>query len=238
MISRLETMKTIFTYITFLFMTSLSFAQSFEGSFPNAIKAHLSKYNIQSDLAFEKNETEKAQVMFDSLVSNYLVGTQFQDYTLKSIEKKKVKLSKFKKPVFILTYASWCVPSKGEFQALNKLAQKFSKEVKFVVLFWDKKHSIKKIANKFNHNITVCYAHETYKNDALIVSHLKHTLGFPTSYFLDENLKVVNIKRGGAQPNKKSSFVQAFTMNYNTFREGLGSLLIGKNIKDEQLTTN
>lgn len=230
-------MKTTLTYIA-LFITTLVFSQNTEDSFPNAIKKHIKEYNKQSDLAFKQNETVKAQILFDSLVSNYLIGTQFQDYTLKSFEKKKTKLSKFKKPIFILTYASWCVPSKGEFQALNKLAQKFSKDVKFVVLFWDKKHSIKKIANKFNHNITVCYAHETYKNDALIVSHLKHTLGFPTSYFLDENLKVVNIKRNGAQPNQKSSFVQAYTMNYNAFRDGLGSLLIGKNIKDEQLTTN
>ncbi|RXR20379.1 redoxin domain-containing protein [Flavobacterium amnicola] len=230
-------MKATLTYIG-LIVTTLVFSQNTEDSFPNAIKKHIKEYNKQSDLAFKENETVKAQVLFDSLVSNYLIGTQFQDYTLKSFEKKKTKLSKFKKPVFILTYASWCVPSKGEFQALNKLAQKFSKDVKFVILFWDKKHSIKKIAQKFNHNITICYAHETYKNDALIVSHLKHTLGFPTSYFLDENLKVVNIKRGGAQPNRKSSFVQAYTMNYNAFRDGLGSLLIGKNIKDEQLTTN
>ncbi len=232
-------MKTIVTYIGILFFfSSLGYSQNVEGSFPNAIKAHLSKYNAKIDLAIAKKENEKAQILFDSLVANYLIGTQFVDYTFKSFEKKKLKLSKFKKPIFILTYASWCVPSKGEFQALNKLAQKYSKEVKFVMLFWDKKHNIKKIASKFNHNITVCYAHESYKNDAPVVSHLKHTLGFPTSYFLDENLRVVNIKRGGAYPEHKSSFVQAFTMNYNAFREGLSSLLIDKNIKDEQLTTN
>ena len=67
---------------------------------------------------------------------------------------------------------------------------------------------------------------------------MKHTLGFPTSYFLDENLKVVNIKRGGAQPNNKNTYVKAYTMNYNNFRDGLGSLLIEKNISKEQLSTN
>jgi len=231
-------MKQFYTFVAVFWIATSGFCQDIEGSFPNALKTHLNKYNIKSNIAFEKYEMEKGQVLFDSLVSNYLIGTQFEDYTLKSFEKKKIKLSNYKKPIFILTYASWCVPSKGEFQALNKLAQKYSKEVHFVILFWDKKYSVKKIATKFNHNITVCYAHESYKNDAPIVAHLKHTLGFPTSYFLDENLKVVNIKRGGAQPSKKNSFVQAFTMNYNTFREGLGSLLIEKDIKDEQLTTN
>jgi len=132
-------MKKILTYIA-VFTVTLGFSQSLEETFPSAIKKHIKEYNKQSDLAFKENETSKAQMLFDSLVSNHLVGTQFQDYTLKSFEKKKIKLSKYKKPVFILTYASWCVPSKGEFQALNKLAQKFSKEVKFVILFWDKKH--------------------------------------------------------------------------------------------------
>ncbi|MCL9806180.1 TlpA family protein disulfide reductase [Flavobacterium amniphilum] len=233
-------MKKLYFVITILFFSISSFGQDDVEAigFSEALKAHLKKYNVQSDIAYNNNDKQKGQILFDSLVAHHLVGTQFEDYTLKSFEKRKIKLSSFKKPVFILTYASWCIPSKGEIPALNKLAQKYAKDVQFVILFWDKKYQVKKIARKFNHNITVCYAHESYKNDALIVAHLKHTLGFPTSYFLDKDLKVVNIKRGGAQPDKKSSYVKAYTMNYNTFREGLGSLLIDKNITQEQLTTN
>ncbi|MFM9987725.1 TlpA family protein disulfide reductase [Flavobacterium sp.] len=228
-----------------LYITMLSFILNFtancqenKNSFNYVVKANIKKYNLESNLAFENKDSEKGQILFDSLVSNHLIGTTFEDYTLKGFDKKKIKLSSFKKPLFILTYASWCIPSKGEIPALNKLAQKYAKDVQFVMLFWDKKHSVKKIARKFSHNITVCYANESYKNDANIVANLKHTLGFPTSYFLDQNLKVVNIKRGGAQPDKKSTYVKAYTMNYNAFREGLGSLLIDKNITKEQLTTN
>lgn len=232
-------MKNIYTTILLLFAAfSSNYAQSQEASFPEALKEHLNKYNIKSNNAFANRDIQRGQIMFDSLVSHHLIGTTFEDYTLKSFEKRKVKLSSFKKPVFILTYASWCIPSKGEIPALNKLAQKYAKDVQFVILFWNKKHEVKQIARKFNHNITVCYAHEAYKRDATIVSHLKHTLGFPTSYFLDQDLKVVNIKRGGAQPDNKSSYVKAYTLNYNVFREGLSSLLIEKNISDEQLTTN
>ena len=101
-----------------------------------------------------------------------------------------------------------------------------------------KKQNIKKRAKKFDKNIAVCYAHESYKNDASIVATLKHTLGFPTSYFLDQELKVVSIKRGGAQPPPKSSYVKAYTMNYDVFKDGLSSLLLDKDISDEQLTTN
>ena len=231
-------MREICIVVTLIIFNFFGYSQENGNDFASTIRLHLKKYNIKSDIAFENKELDKGQILFDSLVSNYLVGTTFEDYTLKSFEKKKINLSSFKKPIFILTYASWCVPSKGELPALNKLAQKYSKDVQFIILFWDKKYNVKKIARKFNHNITVCYAHETYKNDANVVSNLKHTLGFPTSYFLDQNLKVVNIKRGGAQPDNKSTYVKAYTMNYNAFREGLGSLLIEKNITDEQLTTN
>jgi thiol-disulfide isomerase/thioredoxin len=223
--------------LSFIFNLTAN-CQENKNSFNYVVKANIKKYNLESNLAFENKDSEKGQILFDSLVSNHLIGTTFEDYTLKGFDKKKIKLSSFKKPLFILTYESWCIPSKGEIPALNKLAQKYAKDVQFVMLFWDKKHSVKKIARKFSHNITVCYANESYKNDANIVANLKHTLGFPTSYFLDQNLKVVNIKRGGAQPDKKSTYVKAYTMNYNAFREGLGSLLIDKNITKEQLTTN
>lgn len=223
--------------ISFIFIFSGN-SQENSGSFARAIKSHIKKYNIECDLAYANKDTEKGQVLFDSLVSNHLIGTTFEDYTLKSFEKKKLKLSNIHKPVFILTYASWCIPSQGEIPALNKLAQKYTKDVKFIILFWDKKSSVKRIARKFNHNISVCYAHESYKNDAIIVANLKHTLGFPTSYFLDENLKVINIKRGGANPDSKSTYVKAYTLNYNSFREGLSSLLLEKDITAEQLTTN
>ena len=231
-------MKVFFILFFTLSSSFLMISQEFVGSFNTAIKTHIKRYNIKCDIAYENKDSEKGKILFDSLVCNYLVGTNFEDFTFKSFTTKNVKLSSYKKPIFILTYASWCIPSKGEIPALNKLAQKYAKDVKFIILFWDKKHKIKTIARKFNQNIAVCYAHETYKNDATIVANLKHTLGLPTSYFLDQELKVVNIKRGGAQPPSKSSYVKAYTMNYNTFREGLGSLLIDKNISDEQLTTN
>ena len=225
------------TILSFIFISSAN-CQENKNSFNYVIKTNIKKYNLESNQAFENNDSEKGQILFDSLVSNHLIGTDFEDYTLKGFEKRKVKLSSFKKPLFILTYTSWCIPSKGEIPALNKLAQKYAKDVQFVILFWDKKHNVKKIARKFNHNISVCYANESYKNDASIVANLKHTLGFPTSYFLDENLKVINIKRGGAQPDNKSTYVKAYTMNYNNFRDGLGSLLLEKNISKEQLSTN
>ncbi|MET3045172.1 TlpA family protein disulfide reductase [Flavobacterium covae] len=205
-------------------------------SFPDALRAHLAKYNQKVNYAYERNDVNTSKILFDSLVQFHLKGTHFEDYTFKTFEKRKLQLSSIQKPIFILTYASWCVPSKGEFQALNKLAEKHAKDIKFILLFWDKRKNIKEIARKFNNNIEVCYANESYKNDAPIVAHLKHTLGFPTSYFLDEKLKVIDIKRGGAHPLPNSSFATALSMNYETFNLGLKSIIIEKKINKSQIS--
>lgn len=226
-------MRKLYNIYIFLLFSFSGLSQNDTLSFPETLKIHLRKYNIQSDDAYENKDLQRGQILFDSLVSHHLIGTQFEDYTLKRFKKKKIKLSSFKKPLFILTYATWCVPSEGEIPALNRLAEKYSDEVQFIVLFWDKKHLLRKVARAFNHQITVCYANESYKNDAVIVAHLKHTLGLPTSYFLNENLQVVNIRRGGAQPDSKSSYDKAFSMNYSIFRNGLSSILIHRNLDDD-----
>lgn len=231
-------MKTSYIFIIVCITSISTFAQESSVNFNVALKNNLKKYNIKSDLAFETKSNAEGAMLFDSLVAKHLIGTKFEDYNIKSLEKRKVNLSSFKKPVFLLTYASWCVPSKGEIPALNKLAVKYAKQAKIVMLFWDKKHEVKKIAKKFNHNITICYANESYQNDAQIISNLKHTLGFPTSYFLDENLKVVNIKRGGAHPRLDASYITAYTMNYDNFTAGLASIILEKNVSKSQLSKN
>ena len=52
-------------------------------------------------------------------------------------------MSKVKKPIFLVTYAAWCVPGKGEILALNKLAKEFHKEIEFVVIVWGKKQEVR-----------------------------------------------------------------------------------------------
>lgn len=228
-------MRLILLYLVLAFYCASAYGQDDTVYFSDAIKAHLKKYNNQSDIEFEKGNLAKGQALFDSLVQNYLVGSRFNDFSLKSIHSRKVRLGGIKKPVFMITYASWCVISKGEIPALNKLARKYSKDVCFIVLFWDKKSEAKKIGKKFNRSVTVCYANESYRNDAKVVATLKHTLGFPTSYFLNSSLDVVDIKRGGVQTSPKMPFREAMGLNYALFNERLSELLLKKHLVKEQL---
>ncbi|NMH28108.1 TlpA family protein disulfide reductase [Flavobacterium silvaticum] len=198
--------------------------------FRDAIKDNIKKYNKQSDAVYENGDIQKGQELFDSLVQNHLVGSKFDDYSFKSVNSRKVKLSKINRPVFIITYASWCIINKGEISALNKLARKYDDEMQFIVVFWDQKSNMKKIARQFNGKIKVCYANESYKNDASVVATLKHTLGFPTSYFLNSDLEVVDIKRGGIAIPPKTPVKKAIEMNYTVFDERITNFL---SIKDE-----
>jgi thiol-disulfide isomerase/thioredoxin len=221
------------------FVAPFSSAQDSAKSFSDAIKSNIKKYNSQTDQAFDSGDIAKGNALFDSLVQNHLVGSRFDDYSFKSVNSRKVKLSRIKKPVFIITYASWCVMNKGEIPALNKLARKYNDEMQFIVVFWDVRTNMKKISRQFNGKIKVCYANESYRNDAAVIATLKHTLGFPTSYYLNSDLEVVDIKRGGiAIPPGRISVKKAMEINYEVFNERLVSFLSKKDLTKEQVANN
>lgn len=231
-------MRLILLFIISFFGFQTLTAQDSIVYFSDAIKSNIRKYNLQSDREFEKGNIAEGRALFDSLVQNILVGSKFDDYSFKSVNSRKVKLSQLKKPVFIITYASWCVINKGEIPALNKIAKEYSKDVQVIVVFWDTKNNMKKIARQFNNNIKVCYANESYRNDAKVVSTLKHTLGFPTSYFLNSELDVIDIKRGGVPIPRKTAFKKAIEINYNIFNDRvIGFLSKNESSKEQQLAT-
>ncbi|PZR12624.1 MAG: thiol-disulfide oxidoreductase [Flavobacterium psychrophilum] len=207
--------------------------------FSNAIKINFAQYKKQSTLAFVTGDLQRGQFLFDSLVHNRLIGTTFDNITLKKSSGSRLKLSSVKQPLFLLTYASWCVPNQGEIPALNKLARKYGKDVKIIVLFWDRKDKMKKLARKFSSRITVCYAHEYYKTDTRTVAALKHTLGFPTSYFLDAERKIVDIRRCGVYTGlSKEQSQQALAANYKSFLDGLLTITANKDISKEPVATS
>lgn len=229
-------MKQLYLILASLLFTLSLYSQSDSTYFSGAIKINFKKYKKESELAYRKSNFERGKFLFDSLVDHRLAGTTFDDFTLKQANGGKLVLGKTDKPIILITYASWCVFSTGEVAALNKLAKKYGKDVKFVVLFWDRKQNISKIARKFSSNITVCYAHEQYRNDAPLVAAIKHTLGFPTTFFLDEELKVIDIRRCGLKLcPKKTAAEKAYAMNYNSFLDGLSVLLLDRNLKKEML---
>jgi thiol-disulfide isomerase/thioredoxin len=227
---------TLLLILSFVF-TEYAYTQEETVYFSDAIKNNLRKYNQQSDSKFQEGDKEAGTSLFDTLVKYKLIGSRFDNFTFKNVNRQKVKLSEINKPIFMITYASWCVTNKGEIQALNKLAQKYRKEVQVIVVFWDHKKDMKAIARDFYHGIKVCYANEKYKSDAVVVATLKHTLGFPTSYFLNSKLDVIDIRRAGVYVSQKTAIKKAIEINYSVFNDRMIRFLINKDLTKDQLVS-
>jgi len=213
-------MKNLLVLLVFLQIT-LSNGQEQPVLFSDALRVNFSKYISQSNLAYKQGDFQRGQFLFDSLVKHQLIGSKFNNYTLKRVSDRKLKMNKVKKPIFLITYASWCVPSKGEFLALNKLAKEYQNEVEFIVIVWGKKKEVKKYSHKLNNHIEVCYAHKSIKGGNELVENLRETLGFPTCYLIDSYLQVVDIKRGAVNIPFQTPTKKALELNYNLFKERL-----------------
>ena len=224
--------------ILFLFNLYSTYSQDTIVYFSDAIKENIKPYKRASNKAYESNNITEGKKLFDSLVKTKLVGTKFDDFSLKVYKEKNVKINRINKAIFIITYASWCVIPKGEIPALNILAKEHRNDMQFIVVFWDKKNDLKNIANKFNDHIKVCYANEFYSKDSHIVSTIKHTLGFPTSIFIDENKNVVNVKHFENQIKLKTPIKEAIITSYNYFSKDINENLVNAIPKNKGFTTN
>ena len=215
-----------FTIIILILLSSTVTAQDNTSFlFSNTLHRNLKNYSKKSDIAYRNDNIDRANFLFDSLVRHQLIGTTFDDFNLKRFHKGRQRISAFEKPIFLITYASWCVPNKGEIPALNKLARQYGNDIQFIVLYWDRKSNLKKLSKKFDHHIAICYAHETYNKDAYLVSTLKHSLGFPILYYLDKNRTVIAIKRNTALHIPRATYSKALDANYKVFKDNLSCLL-------------
>lgn len=189
--------------LVFLFIAPIVFSQQNLQEkifFSEALYMHLSDYNKKADLAYRFNDYDKGKELFENFTSKHLEGSYMDNFKFQNLKKKEVDLYNFKKPVFLITYASWCVPSKGEIPALNELAAEYKDKIDFVVLFWDKRDKVKQMSENFSSDISIVYVDETQNNGAYVVRQLKHSLGLPTCFLLAEDKKIMDIRRSVFPP--------------------------------------
>lgn len=219
--------KILLFCVIFSFQTNYS--QDTIGYFSDVLRSKIKVYNKASDEAFENRDLHEGKRLFDSLVHYDLIGTKFDDFTVKTYSSKKVELKKIEQPLFIATYASWCIINKGDPQALNKLAKEYTSEIKIMVLFWDRKENIKKLVRQFDKDILICYANEKYAQDSNLIARLKHTLGLPITFFIDANKNVINIDRIPSYYDPKLTATAATAKSYEKFKTSITTFLSQKN---------
>ena len=191
--------------------------------FSKEIGKNIKTYRQKSQLAYANNDFERADFLFDSLINNVVNESYLDNFKVRKISGRKVELYDFKKPVFLMTYASWCTPGIGEIPALNEVAKKYHKEIDFVVLFWDSKKKVRKIARNYNSKLTILYVDEKENTNCHIVETMKHSLGFPTTFFIDKSKKIVDVRRGVLHPYNEE-FNISYNLNYNAFLNGISLL--------------
>ncbi|WP_373056022.1 TlpA family protein disulfide reductase [Zunongwangia sp. H14] len=203
--------------------------------FSQALYYHLPKYEAKAKRAYRFNDYERGSFLFDSLVNNCLRYTFMDNFKFYRLNQKPVHLYDYKKPVYLITYASWCVPEKGEIPAINELAEKYRDKVKFVVLFWDKAGTARKLSEEFNKKVSVVYIDESQNSDPFVIQNLKHSLGLPTCFLISENKQIMDIRRSIFLPYNTPQKV-SYERNYESMEEGISSHLTRASHEKEMAT--
>jgi thiol-disulfide isomerase/thioredoxin len=199
--------------------------------FSQAIGKNIRKYRKESRRAYRSKDEERAQFLFDSLVHNVVNGTLLDNFTVRKFSGRKIELHKFKKPTYLITYASWCVPNSAEIPALNDIADKYYREIDFVVLFWGSKKKIRKFKRKYSKRIHVLFVDEKENRNDFAIKIMKHSVGFPTSFFISGNKKILDVRRNHLD-NYSEEYATSYNANYQSFMSGVTLL------KSEQQSSN
>ncbi len=201
--------------------------------FSEAIGQNIKKYTSKSQLAYFDQDFERAEFLFNSLVNNVVNGSYLDNFKVRKLSGKKIDLYKFEKPVFLMTYASWCTPGVGEIPALNEIAEKHYKDIDFVILYWDSKENVRKSTRNYSSKINIIYVDEKENTNDHVVEIMKHSLGFPTSFFIDKDKRIVDVRRGVLHPYNEKYEI-SFELNYNSFLNGISILkTLNDEIKDD-----
>ncbi|MGJ8666280.1 MAG: TlpA family protein disulfide reductase [Patiriisocius sp.] len=199
--------------------------------FSQAIGKNIKKFRTQSKDAYAAEDFERAEFLFDSLIKNVINGSTLDNFKVRKLSGRKIDLYKFEKPVFLMTYASWCTPGIGEIPALNEIAKEHYKDIDFVVLFWDTKQQVRKIASEYDSKINVVYVNELENTNCETIKTMKHSLGFPTSFFIDSDKKILDVRRGVLHPYNEKYEI-SYEFNYDSFLNGISLLKIIKETND------
>jgi len=215
----------LFLPFLFIFLINYSvFAQGRKVYFSEAVGIHIPKYKKKAKKAYRQDNTQYAEFLFDSLVKNHLSGTYIDNFNINCIGKTKKCFNDYKKPIYLTTYASWCVPGKGEIPALNELAKKYKDKIDFIVLFWDEKKNVKEVISDYRGYIDIVYVDELKNKDAYIVKTMKHSLGFPTTFYIGSDKKIIHIDRTAKLPFT-DPFEKSYNLNFNNLSSGISEIL-------------
>ncbi len=141
--------------------------------------------------ATEKEKQEMLQAMqMGNPNEDFVAGQMAKDFEAYDIDGNKVSLKSLKGKIVVLNFwFTQCKPCVIEMPKLNKLTEKYNKDVVFLSITFDKKESVKKLLETHTFN----YTHIT-DNEKIIADY--NVVGFPTHIIVDKNGEIILRKVG------------------------------------------
>ncbi len=207
-----------------LLITAAAQGQSNKIFFSESLDVYLPKYIQEAEEAIRNKQQDKVELLFKAFVETALKGTYMNDFQARNLSKNQKNFSDFEKPIVLLTFSAWCIPSKGELPALNDLAKQYGKDIDIVVLFWDDYKTVRKATRDFHRNIKVLYVDEAENTNVHIIRNLKHSLGLPLVFTLNSKKEIINIQRRIAN-RMGDSMETAFEENHKLLKDNITQLL-------------
>lgn len=223
--------KLLLAFMLLASIPVLSQENEHKSLFSYAIGKNIRKYRTEARNAYILKDEDRARFLFDSLINHVINGTYIDNFKVRKFSGRKIDLYRFEKPIYLITYASWCVPGVGEIPALNDVADKYHDEVDFVVLFWGSKKKIRKFKKKYNRNISVLYVDERENRSDYTIKTMKHSLGFPTSFFIHSDKRILDVRRNHLH-YFRVSYSNSYNANYQDFMSGVSLLEQGRVVKE------
>jgi len=223
-------MKVVTITLTVLLINFISYSQSSlkDSLFSQALYANIKTYKLAADNAYLNHKDDTGEVLFEQFVERNLVNTYLDNFKAKNKNGALLTINNyFKKPVILITYASWCIREEQEIDLLNDFANLHKDKIDFVIVFWDNKNTARKKAKIFNKNIHVLYIDERENIFSSEIKNMKHALGLSLVYYISRENRIVSIKKNDKSIfNTKHKYNTTFTQNENEFINGLNTLLI------------
>lgn len=211
--------------ILFLFSSLSLLSQNEEDKrlFSVEIGKNIRKYRKEARRAYRTKNEERAEFLFDSLIKNVVNGTLLDNFKVRKFSGRRIELHRFEKPTYLITYTSWCVPNPAEIPALNDVADKYHNEIDFVVLFWGSKKKIRKFKKKYSKRINVLFVDEKENRNDFTIRIMKHSVGFPTSFFIGSDKKILDVRRNHLD-DYSEEYAASYNANFQSFMSGVALL--------------
>lgn len=223
-------MKVITITLTFLLTNLLSYSQTSlkDSLFSEAIHANIETYKLAVNNVYLNYNLNGGDTLFNQFVESNLVNTYLDNFKAKNTNGALVSINKyFKRPVILVTYASWCIRNKQEIAYLNKLAKTYRHKIDFVVIYWDNKNTARKKAKIHNRHINVLYIDERENIFSSEIKNMKHALGLSLIYYINSGNQIIAIKKNHNSVFKiKNAPNTGYAQNNSEFINGLNYLLI------------